>query len=306
MSDSSIIKNNNKNKVFISDTKCAPNKKYKEKSCFSIDDLKQIAYSYNKLHGNEIKITNNKRHLLEQLIKKIKTKYRCVNQLCWLKIDIVKNLNNKSINNYTFRPKGAKNKFDWLSTRDIDNVIYQYEKKYKSLKYLGTVPYDFESLTDLSIKNIDFNQLINSGKHKIGMVINLDYHYQSGSHWVALYADLLKKQVYFFDSFAKKPQKRIKNFITKIVKFIYKYHFNEELNIISIFDNNINSYIKKKIKKIDIRYNTKQHQFNDSECGVYSINFIIRLAGGETFDYITNNITKDDEMNKCRQVYFHN
>ena len=35
--------------------------------------------------------------------------------------------------------------------------------------------------------------------------------------------------------------------------------------------------IKNLFKDFDIRYNTVQHQFNNSECGVYSINFVIRL-----------------------------
>ena len=55
-----------------------------------------------------------------------------------------------------------------------------------------------------------------------------------------------------------------------------------------------------------IRYNKKQHQFKDSECGIYSINFVVRLAGGESFDDITNNITKDEKMNLCRETYFRN
>jgi hypothetical protein len=56
----------------------------------------------------------------------------------------------------------------------------------------------------------------------------------------------------------------------------------------------------------DIRYNHIQHQFNNSECGVYSINFIIRLVGGESFDSVINNITKDEEMNANRKIYFRN
>ena len=56
----------------------------------------------------------------------------------------------------------------------------------------------------------------------------------------------------------------------------------------------------------DIKYNQIQHQFEDTECGVYSINFIVRLVGGETFTDITNNIKNDDFMNNCRKSYFKN
>jgi hypothetical protein len=36
------------------------------------------------------------------------------------------------------------------------------------------------------------------------------------------------------------------------------------------------------------------------------MNFILRLLKGESFFDITNNITKDDDVNKCREVYFTN
>ena len=173
--------------------------------------------------------------------------------------------------------------------------------------YLGTVPYDFEDLKDLGIKDLNLKKINNDGINKIGMVINLDYHYQGGSHWVALYTDLKKNQIYFFDSFAKKPKKKIKQFINRLTKYLYKNNFDSNLNINNVIKKleggGTNSQIKN-LSKFDIRFNNIQHQFKNSECGVYSINFIIRLAKGESFDNITKNITKDDDMNLCREVYF--
>ena len=49
------------------------------------------------------------------------------------------------------------------------------------------------------------------------------------------------------------------------------------------------NYIEKKIKTI--KFNQTRHQFKNSECGVYSINFILRLLKGETFEFICDNIT---------------
>jgi hypothetical protein len=56
--------------------------------------------------------------------------------------------------------------------------------------------------------------------------------------------------------------------------------------------------------EFDVRYNKIQHQFKNSECGVYSMNFIIRILEGDTFDDIINNITNDDKMNENRNIYF--
>ena len=56
--------------------------------------------------------------------------------------------------------------------------------------------------------------------------------------------------------------------------------------------------------EFDVRFNRKQHQFKNSECGVYSMNFIIRLLNNETFDNIVDNVTDDVTMNACREKYF--
>ena len=57
-------------------------------------------------------------------------------------------------------------------------------------------------------------------------------------------------------------------------------------------------------EKLNVNYNKVRHQFKNSECGVYSVNFILRILKGETFDYICNNITSDDQINECRKFYF--
>ena len=57
-------------------------------------------------------------------------------------------------------------------------------------------------------------------------------------------------------------------------------------------------------QKYGIKYNTMQHQFGGSECGVYSINFIVRLLRGDQFDEINKSRNTDKEMNVCRKKYF--
>jgi hypothetical protein len=143
------------------------------------------------------------------------------------------------------------------------------------------------------------------------MVINLDEHYKGGSHWVALYTDLKKNQIYYFDSVGSKPVKRIRSFINKILKYLYKKTFNDKLplnDMISDLKKHKfnNKHYTQLSEKFDIKYNNIQHQFKNSECGVYSTNFIIRLIEGESFTSISENIIKDDEMNKNRTKYFRN
>ena len=299
--------------------KCAPSKKYKDGSCFTLESLKIIAENYNKKNKkNKIDINQDKANIVEQLEKKLSDK--CSEQTCWLRLDVVKELENEEIDSNTFRPKGPSKKYDWLSTTNINDVIEQYQAMHDDFVFLGAVPVDFEDLPVLGIANINLNEFKADGKTKIGMVINLDEHYKDGSHWVAFYTDLIKNQVYFFDSVGKPPVKRIRKFINRITKHLYMQKYNKNLPVNDIIKklktinkepstkvHISNEYIKNLLGGgFDIRYNNIQHQFNNSECGVYSVNFIIRLLEGESFDSIINNITKDDKMNANRKIYFRN
>ena len=301
--------------------KCAPSKKYKDGSCFTLESLKIIAENYNKKNkNNKIDINQDKANIVEQLEKKLSNK--CSEQTCWLRLDIIKELENEEIDSNTFRPKGPSKKYDWLSTTNINDVIEQYQAMHDDFVFLGAVPVDFEELPVLGISNINLNEFKADGKTKIGMVINLDEHYKNGSHWVAFYTDLIKNQVYFFDSVGKPPVKRIRKFINRITKHLYMQKYNKNLPVNDIIKklkfiqnsekntNKVhisNEYIKNVLGGgFDIRYNNIQHQFNNSECGVYSVNFIIRLLEGESFDSIINDITKDDKMNANRKIYFRN
>lgn len=289
------------------DKKCAPSKIYKNGSCFTLESLTKIANSYNQRSNNKIKITNNKEELVKQLEEKLADK--CNNQTCWLRLDFVKAINDEDIKENTFRPSGPTKKYEWLSTTHINDVVEQYEHKYPEFLFLGAVPADFEDIPVLGISNLNFDELKKQNKTKIGMVINLDTSDKSGSHWVALYTDLDKNQIYYFDSVGKKPYKLTRKFINRILKYLYKSKYNKDLQIkdvITELQEKPNGTLAKQLKDFDVRYNTIQHQLQDSECGVYSINFLVRMARGDGFDNVTQNITRDDDMNKCRNAYFRN
>jgi len=295
--------------------KCAPSKKFSDGSCYTLESLKLIASKYNEKSKNKIDITDDKQELVKDLTNAFSK--TCDTQSCWLRLDVVKNIDDKDIHENTFRPDGPEKKYEWLSTTNINDVLNQYEDLHKDFLFLGAVPNDFEELPMLGLSNINFDNYVKEGKTKLGMVINLDTHDQTGSHWVALYTDLSNNQLYYFDSVGKKPGKRIKRFNNKIIKYLYNKEKNKNIEIgqIAGMINNLDDkkkkskYVKllsKKLQNLDIRYNSIQHQQQNSECGVYSINFILRIVKGEPFDSIVNNVTPDEKVNQCRKVYFNN
>lgn len=286
---------------------CAPGKNHTDGSCYTLESLKTIAHAYNnsllkenysnnknsKFYNKEtdvsnenlIKISDNREFLLKQLRTRLKD-FCNDDEKCWTGLKFVRSLGDLEIEKFTFKPDAPKGQWAWLSTVNIDRVMEQYQRKYKDFKYLGTVPIDFGELPVLGIKNLSFEDLEKQGFTKFGMVINTDEHYKSGQHWIATFIDTKDKKVYFFDSVGTQPEKRVVNFLAKASK-----HIMSKYNI-------------KHINDIDVLYNYRQHQFKNTECGVYSINFILRLLKGETFEEIIERRMSDNEVNKCRNVYF--
>jgi len=56
------------------DEKCAPSKKFKDGSCFSLKSLQLIAENYNKQAKEKIEISENKEKLVNALETKLKDK----------------------------------------------------------------------------------------------------------------------------------------------------------------------------------------------------------------------------------------
>lgn len=273
------------------DERCAPGKNFKNGSCFTVDNLYKITQAYNSNFKDKITLKKDKKFLLKELTDKLKNV--CDNQQCWLKLKFMKDLNDQDLLKETFRPKGPDTGTKWLSTSDIDKVMNQYQMKFDNFVFLGAVPLDFETI-GMGFEDLPFNKMIKDGRNKLGMVINLDTHDKDGSHWVGLFSDLVKKQIYFFDSYGHQPEKEIKKFMDKIAKWM-----NKAYNLKNDSEGELMN-----IKNIDIKYNSYRHQYKHSECGVYSMNFIIRLLNGEGFAEIAKSKVIDNEINKCRSVYF--
>lgn len=278
------------------DFKCGASLEFENGSCYPLELLIDMANAFNK-HSEEsgskdviilyddmdmLEPDNYKVYLLSEFKKRFEG-----SQKDWMNQQYVKFMEKDEkhyMKNEVFRPNGPQGKFEWLSTLDINKVLEQYESKYDDFKFLGAVPIDFNDLDYLPFKNMDFSDFQKNDINRLGVIFNLDEHNKSGSHWISLFADLKKGQIYFSDSYAQRPPQRVSNFISKIKNYINSTGNN----------------------KVDIKYNKTQHQKGNSECGVYSINFILRLLKGKTFEHITEKRLTDEQVNKCRNIYFGN
>lgn len=278
------------------DLQCAPGREFEAGSCISLVVLEEMANAYNKsASGNDkIRLSKNtsvlnpqkyKLYLVHEIDNRVGDK--CTSQKCWTTQEFIKLMNQSAkmeLLKYTFRPDSPQGRFDWLSTFDINDSMAQYEKKYKDFKFYGAVPMDFADIGS-PINYANLNDLVSKGKTKIGVIFNLDESTKPGSHWVAMFTDLAKGEILYFDSFAVKPEKRVRALMRKHTRFIMD---SKQIPL----------------DKVRIESNNVQHQKLNTECGVYSMNFLIRMARGDDFLKLCNTPISDREINKCRKVYF--
>lgn len=265
---------------------CSPQINNNSYTCYSKDQLVKMAQEINKKKkSNVIKISNNtKKELWNQIYKSLF--HKCKYEWCWLDTDIIKNIPDDDLHSFTFRPKKPKSwlkdKHTWLTTTDINDVMEQYEKKYKDFKFFGPVPVDCPTGIYCELSNLNLKKMKNDGIKKLGIIFNLDKHNEPGSHWVGLIVNEDDKKITYYDSVGNPPPHHIQRFV-KLLKNNFKV--NRKLNFI-------------------FEYNKKKHQYGGSECGIYSMNFLVEsLKGMKLADFQKIKIS-DFSMNILRDYFY--
>jgi hypothetical protein len=222
----------------------------------------------------------------------------CDKESCWLRQQFSSNEMKNELRT-AFAPAAPDewkhNPNQWLSSRDIAAVMKQYERKYKCFTFIGPSPIDYdthkrygecvwEELCHFSLANE-----INNGKKKIGIVFNLDPHYKQGSHWVSLFINIERGLIFFFDSVGDRIPRKIKEFVEEV----------------TLQGRQLSS---KNIKPIHFRFEENypfEHQYEDTECGIYSLFFIISLLEDtHKEEYFKTNRITDKCIERFRKIYF--
>lgn len=261
-------------------------------SCYSNDALIELKDKWNKRHPDEKIHTNNTKEIHNKLTNYLANV--CNKESCWLKQQ--KHLGQATLKlKESFAPvkpkEWNKNPNEWLSSLDIINVMKQYEKAYKCFDFIGPSPIDFnkqkiygecvwEELCNFSLK-----EQIKKGKFKIGIIFNTDPHYKGGQHWISMFINIKKKIIFFFDSTGDPAQPEILEFVEKIKQQ------GQNLN-----------------PPINFKYDTSEgyeHQNGNTECGVYSLFFIVQmLKDNLSAEYLKTHRIDDNYMSQFRKIYF--
>lgn len=286
-----LRRKNNETKKRKKHPACSPFAKknsVNSKTCYTLGSLLEIRDKYNKIQPPNLRIkTSNPKKLWKTLKTRFSKKQQCKEkgENCWLKIISDPNLS-KKIDQEIFAPKTppewTQNPKEWLSNWDISNVLRQYEKIYPEFIYFEPSPIDFdERPSDIGggkcvsqeLCEFSLEKIISQGKNKVGFVFNLDKHTSNGSHWVSMFLDLKDKFIFYFDSVGEKIPDEIATLKDRIIEQARQKNINIEF----------------------ISNNGSLHQYGNSECGMYSLFFIVTMLTTPTRKN-NKNIRKSDKI----------
>lgn len=272
-------------------------------SCFTAPALYQLKEYYNKHHPSTPILSKTP----SQLWHDFRTRFfSCKREDCWLK-EIDNAELRENLEKFLFAPsqpvEWKKKPNEWLSNFDIFEVLHQYELTHANFKAFGPTPIDFDSRPKddtgkcvwEELCTFQLNNYLEKGKTKLGMVFNLDKHDEQGSHWVSLFVDLEERFLFYLDSAGNRIPKEIRNLVKRIqaqgmsLSPPLKYKFYENYPL--------------------------EHQLGNTECGMYSLYFIITMLTGETegrtfrtarekIEFFKKKRVPDKYVSKYRKIYF--
>ena len=263
----------------------------KRRSCFPDESLLKLKNFWNLSYPTNKITSNDANGIWKQLHQKMSN--TCDSENCWLEQPFIRDKIDTEMKQL-FSPKHPgswkKNPTEWLTNLDISNVLKQYEKKYKCFRFLGPFSIDFDAKNGMScvadeMCKFNLSHYVKNKKHKIGFVFNTDPHYKDGEHWISLFINIKNAEIFFFDSAGDKIRPQIKEFVDRVTsqgkKITPQIHFN--------FDENA----------------PFTHQRSTTECGMYSLYFIINMLCDKTDKKkLKTRRIPDSEMIKHRKIYF--
>ena len=317
---------------------CAPSRNNTIKAtstCMTLEELLVIAKEYNLLHKtNQIDVHNEPS--VGKIHQALKTRLNCKSdQADVCIIEKSKSFTKDKIKEAKIlkpvKPKSwNENDHEWLSNLDIDKVLKQYELAYPGFKFVGAVPLDAArtpppkrntgNASAITKKPAPRKMVSNTGLcteqelcvimdefrinhrpvsfNRFAIVYNLDYSHQPGSHWVSLFCDFRKGSkkygAYYFNStgYTRRDKERgLKPIPIEIEKFVNK--------------------IKPQDPDFKLEYNELVYQVGGSECGMFSLVFVILclMYPNETYKETRARIVKskqDEWVHSFRNTLFRN
>ena len=268
---------------------CAPGEGKLGFTCYSPEVLTRLTSQWNAANRKDPIQASSWLDLYTELRRRHP---RCDKESCLLGGDV---RTKQTIFAPTMQASWKKNKNEWLDSNDILKVMKQYERAVPEFEFLGPSPSDFDAKDGPGcvwdeLCKFSLRDWLKRGKTKFGVIFNIDPHTSTGSHWVTMFINANTRTIYFFNSTGQRITTRIGRFKDLVQKqsaalFGRPYKFKQNAPV--------------------------EHQFKDTECGVYSLFFVVMMIqfsdNPSMFAQIFRNKKfkiSDKEMEQFRTVFF--
>jgi len=282
-----------KKKLSLKDfTRCNPGATRKSRNkCLPSNIYSEISKKLGKYHNH-----TDERHLYNDIFKMVGCKTgeeHCLLDKAPLDMNLKKKLRMQYLRPQ--RPKMWNSDPDmWLDNYNILSVMKQYETAYKWFKFLGVFPIDFSAPDPYNSGSgggnnkclyqetceLNLKEEYSKGTRGIGIIFNLDPHFKGGSHWVGLYINL-------------------KNIKTPFIGYFDSYGYKVPPLIARLMRS-----FKLQINGCQLGYNARKFQFGNSECGMFSMYFIICMICDIPFKEFCKDSVSDEFMLELRKILF--
>tara|TARA_B100001996_G_scaffold288651_1_gene228911 strand:+ start:1360 stop:2208 length:849 start_codon:yes stop_codon:yes gene_type:complete len=257
-------------------------------TCYTKTQLIDLVKEWNKNNPNE-KINKASSLSKTAIWKELRNRHKTDHEDKWVKYS---NKTRRNLKCNRFAPKvpdsWESQPNTWLSDEDISKAMCIYEKKFKKFHFLEPAPIDFD--TKKSSGKCAYSNLCNytykdlaKKYNSFGAIFNTDPHDKGGQHWIALFVNLKKGEIFYFDSVGDKPPKEVQSLINRFRSEGEKY-----LNIDSV----------------SVRINKTRHQHGNTECGIYCLAFIHHMLTNGDFSIFDNERIPDNEIITLRSYFF--
>jgi hypothetical protein len=239
-------------------TICSLDKKNDDDTCLSETDVSDLLTSIGFEASDDF----------EKNIEFLKIRNAGRHEPDWYDLNDTRNPVAKRILEENYLPIGPPNN-EWLSNKDIDDVMRQVQKLVPDFQFAGTF-----AANEMKQDHIDKN------KEMIGIVLNTSPVNVDGMHWVSILIDNKMKSIEFFDPVGN-PYKK-------------NPYFKQTMSMIqNIFP------------KHSVIVNKQQHQMKNGQCGVYSLFYIImRAMSVKSMSGFNKTYISDEMMKEFRKRLF--
>lgn len=257
-------------------------------TCYKKSQLEDFARDWN-LNNPANKITNIQHQSKQKLWDELRNRHGTDREETW--VERTSHIDKKRAKT-AFAPivpnEWRKNKNAWLSDEDIHNVMSLCEKNYEGFHFLEPAPIDFDTKTRYGtcaysgLCNYTYKDLATRYK-TFGAIFNTDKHNEPGQHWIALFVNLEKGEISYFDSVGKGPPEEIQKLILR-------------------FEKQGNEYFG--MKKVKVNINKTQHQYGNTECGIYCLAFIYHMLETDNFTKFNIRRIDDKTISRLRAFFY--